>query len=41
MEVPHPNTLLEGYTTEDRARWICRQCFEDFKERFAFVIGST
>ena len=31
-----PETQLEGYVTEDNYRWICRGCFEDFKDRFQF-----
>ena len=27
------NCLLEGYATEDNYRWICVDCFQDFKER--------
>jgi len=30
-----PNTQLEGYVTDDDYHWICRECFEDFRERFA------
>lgn len=26
--------FTEGYATEDDYRWICKQCFEDFKEHF-------
>jgi hypothetical protein len=33
-----PNTQLAGYTTEDGYHWICRTCFEDFKERFGWVV---
>ena len=29
-----PNTLHEGYTTSDSYRWVCAQCFQDFKVRF-------
>ena len=32
------DTLREGYVTEDNYRWICRHCFEDFRERFGWVI---
>ena len=26
--------LHEGYCTEDEYHWICKQCFDDFKEMF-------
>ena len=29
-----PDSLQEGYATEDNYRWICEKCFEDFKEMF-------
>ncbi len=29
-----PGELQEGYTTEDAYRWICKKCYEDFKEMF-------
>jgi hypothetical protein len=28
--------LKEGYCTEDRYRWICQPCFDDFREMFQF-----
>lgn len=34
MEEDYSEVLHEGYTTEDEYRWVCPQCFEDFKERF-------
>ncbi|HKR63596.1 MAG TPA: hypothetical protein VJZ00_07680 [Thermoanaerobaculia bacterium] len=33
-----PATLHEGYTTTDEYRWICTQCFEDFKDLFAWNV---
>ena len=36
----HPDVLNEGYCTEDAYRWVCEQCFEDFKERFEWVVGT-
>jgi hypothetical protein len=35
-----PDTLQTGYTTEDHYRWICEQCFNDFRERFEFRSAS-
>jgi hypothetical protein len=35
------NTQLEGYVTEDDYSWVCRGCFEDFRERFHWqVVGG-
>jgi hypothetical protein len=31
-----PDTQVEGYVTEDDCHWICRSCFDDFKDRFGF-----
>ena len=31
-----PDALKIGYTTKDDYRWICQQCFEDFKDMFEF-----
>ena len=30
----YPDTLHEGYTTEDNYYWICPTCYNDFKEMF-------
>ena len=30
------DVLHAGYTTADRHRWVCPQCFEDFRERFGW-----
>ena len=30
--------LIEGYATEDRRRWICPQCFSDFREMFQWTV---
>ena len=40
MVEDHPDVLHEGWTTEDNHRWICNNCFDDFKEMFEFEIGS-
>ena len=35
-----PDALHEGYATLDGYRWICKQCFNDFAEQFAWqVVG--
>ena len=36
-----PNTQLEGYVTDDGYHWICRPCFQDFRDRFAFRIDES
>ena len=33
-----PETQLAGYVTDDGLHWICQRCFEDFKDRFAWVV---
>ena len=38
MENGGPGILTAGYTTEDNYRWICQRCYEDFKDRFAWVV---
>jgi phage terminase large subunit-like protein len=40
METGPPDTLTEGYTTEDNYHWICIQCFEDFQEMFGWAVKS-
>ena len=30
------DALHEGYATPDNYRWICQNCFSDFKDRFAW-----
>ncbi len=31
-------SLKKGYCTENKNYWICKKCFEDFKERFNWKI---
>jgi hypothetical protein len=39
---PHqPDTLHEGYATQDRERWICKGCFDDFRELFGWNVASA
>lgn len=35
-----PDELPEGYATEDSYRWICEQCFTDFREMFEWKLVS-
>jgi len=30
--------LKEGYATPDRYRWICKACYDDFKDVFAWRV---
>lgn len=39
-EEKEPDTVQDGYTTEDHYRWICKQCYEDFHELFEWKVGS-
>ena len=29
----------EGYVTDEDDRWVCKQCFEDFKELFEWRLA--
>ena len=31
--------LAAGYSTEDRYRWVCRSCFNDFVDLFGWSVG--
>ena len=33
-----PETLDEGYSTSDDYRWICSECYSDFKLMFKFKV---
>lgn len=30
-----------GYTTEDNYNWICKECFDDFRERFGWELRES
>jgi hypothetical protein len=32
--------LHDGYATEDQYRWLCEQCFADFRDHFRWSIGT-
>ncbi|MDB5973710.1 MAG: hypothetical protein JWR07_470 [Nevskia sp.] len=32
-----PDAVQEGYATADLKHWVCRQCFADFQEQFAWA----
>jgi len=38
MEKTVPDTVHAGYATLDRYHWICKPCFNDFRERFAWIV---
>ena len=40
METAGPEIHTEGYATQDNYRWICKPCFEDFKEMFAWTVNQ-
>jgi hypothetical protein len=33
-----PDVLHQGYATKDDYRWICEQCFADFKSMFGWQV---
>jgi len=35
-----PDVLRQGYASEDNYYWICKNCFEDFKELFQWKVGA-
>ena len=32
--------LHEGYATEDKYRWICDKCFNDFKKKYNLKVAK-
>ncbi len=36
-----PDTQQEGYATDNRYRWICRSCFDDFAIQFAWKVENA
>jgi hypothetical protein len=37
MEGDYPDVLHMGYATEDDYDWVCKRCFDDFKEMFGWT----
>jgi hypothetical protein len=36
------DVLTEGYVTTDGSQhWICAECFEDFRDRFAWTVSAA
>jgi len=40
MEPGTPGTLHEGYATENDYYWVCKTCFDDFKQMFEWTLAS-
>ncbi len=36
-----PDVLHEGYSSLDEYRWICKRCFNDFREMFEWRVISA
>lgn len=32
------DVLSEGYATQDRSRWVCAACFDDFQKMFGWTV---
>ena len=41
MDQDLPDVHREGYATEDDYYWICKICYEDFKDRFQWKLVRT
>ena len=41
MESGDQDIQKEGYATEDNYRWICKQCFDDFREEFNWTLRNN
>jgi hypothetical protein len=37
MEGDYPDVQRTGYATEDDYHWVCKPCFDDFKEMFGWT----
>ena len=35
------NKECEFYCTKDMRYWICKECFEDFKDKFGWIVKSA
>jgi hypothetical protein len=40
FSVTVPDDLKFGYTSDHDYRWLCTECFEDFKEMFQFKVDN-
>ena len=41
MDTSDANSFSEGYTTSNNYRWICRQCFDDFKAEYEWKVENS
>ena len=41
MAPGHPETLHEGYATPDEHHWVCKTCFDDFKDLFKWNVQEA
>ena len=41
MQAGGSGILTKGYSTPDRYRWICEQCFNDFAPEFEWKVESA
>ncbi len=36
-----PGVLREGYATPDQYRWVCKTCFDDFRDLFEWQVQEA
>ena len=36
-----PDEITEGYTSEDNYRWICNQCYKDFRDEYDWNLKNA
>ena len=39
MDSDDAEVQKEGYGTEDERHWVCKSCFEDFRESFHWTVA--
>ena len=40
-KVRGPDILTEGYASDDKYRWICKQCFADFRGEYEWKVDNA
>ena len=40
MDADYPDALREGYATLNDYHWICKECYEDFKDMFEWKVET-
>ena len=40
MDADYPDVLREGYATLNDYHWICKECYEDFKDMFEWKVET-